>query len=254
MDLGLAGKTALVTGGSKGIGLAAARQLAAEGCNVVLVARTAADLAAAQAALTEQCHVKVETRARDLSSGAATLAAEFPDIDILVNNAGSIPRGQLDEIDEARWRAAWELKVFGYINLTRAYWVRMKARGRGVIINVIGTGGEKPNSGYIVGAAGNAALMAFTRALGGSSLQHGVRIVAINPGFVETERLETMLRKDAQDKLGDPERWRDLLKDMPLGGPSLPAQIAAMVAFLASDVSCSTSGTVITIDKGMVHY
>ena len=255
MDLGLKGRTALITGASKGIGFAIARQLASEGCSLVLVARTATDLDRAQADLTRQFGVSVTTKALDLSTGenVRSLAAQFPNIDVLVNNAGAIPRGRIDEIDEATWRAAWDLKVFGYINMTREYFARMKQRGGGVIINIIGTGGEKPSANYIVGAAGNASLMAFTRALGGASLAYGIRVVAINPGAVETDRLTTMLRKEATDKFGDPERWKELLDSMPLGRPAKPEDIAAMAALLASDISRSTTGTVITIDKGHVN-
>ena len=255
MDLGLKGRTALITGASKGIGLAIARQLAAEGCHLILVARTAKDLDRARTEIAQQFGVSVETKATDLSSGAnvQALAVQFPDVEIVVNNAGAIPGGRIDEIDEARWRAAWDLKVFGYINMTREYFSRMKQRGSGVIINVIGSGGEKLSANYIVGAAGNASLMAFTRALGGASLAHGVRVVAINPGAVETDRLTTLLRKQAADRFGDPERWRELVASMPLGRPAKPEEIAAMAALLASDVSRSTSGTVITIDQGQVN-
>jgi NAD(P)-dependent dehydrogenase (short-subunit alcohol dehydrogenase family) len=255
VDLGLKGRTALITGASKGIGLAIARQLAAEGCHLILVARTAKDLDGARAEIAQQFGVSVETKATDLSSGAnvQALAAQFPDVEIVVNNAGAIPGGRIDEIDEVRWRAAWDLKVFGYINMTREYFSRMKQRGSGVIINVIGAGGEKLSANYIVGAAGNASLMAFTRALGGASLAYGVRVVAINPGAVETDRLTTLLRKQAADRFGDPERWRELVASMPLGRPAKPEEIAAMAALLASDVSRSTSGTVITIDQGQVN-
>jgi NAD(P)-dependent dehydrogenase (short-subunit alcohol dehydrogenase family) len=235
MELGLRGKTALVTGASKGIGYAVAERLAAEGCSLILVARTAADLEKAKRQITEKHRVEVRTHAKDLSSGAETLAAEFPDIDIVVNNAGAIPGGKIEDIDDATWRKAWDLKVFGYVNLTRAYYLRMKARGRGVIVNIIGTGGEKPSAGYIVGAAGNASL-------------------AINPGAVRTGRMITLHRKQAADKFGDPERWKELIDAMPLRGPSDPEDIAAMAGFLASDLAKAISGTVITIGKGMVNH
>jgi NAD(P)-dependent dehydrogenase (short-subunit alcohol dehydrogenase family) len=255
MDLGLRGRKALVTGASKGIGLATARFLAAEGCDLVMVARTASDLAAARDGILAQHNVAVTTVPADLSQGEAArgLARDFPEIDILVNNAGAIPGGNLLEIDEARWRQAWDLKVFGYVNLTRAFFALMKERRRGVIINIIGGAGERMNSGYIAGSAGNASLMAFTRALGGQSPEVGVRVVGINPGPIATDRLVTLLRKQAQDKFGDPERWPELTKSMGFGRPGKPEEIAAMVAFLASDLSGYTSGTIVTVDGGAAN-
>ena len=113
------------------------------------------------------------------------------------------PAGDLQAIDEARWRDAWNLKVFGYINLCRAVYPAMKARGGGVIVNVLGAAGERPTWGYIAGSAGNASLMAFTRGMGGTSLVDRIRIVACNPGLIRTERMETMLRASAQAKFGD---------------------------------------------------
>jgi len=251
MDLNLRGRKALVTGASKGIGYATARCLAQEGCDVVLVSRTASDLEAARERILKECNVAVTVEPRDISDSKSppALAQKYPDLDILVNNAG----GRLDEIDEARWRAAWDLKVFGYINLTREYFRLMKARGKGVIVNIIGAAGEKMNSSYIAGSAGNASLMAFTRALGAAAPEAGLRVVGINPGPVATDRHVTLMRKQAQDKLGDPERWRELSKSLPFGRAATPEEIAAMAAFLASDHSAYTTGTIVTIDGGLAH-
>jgi 3-oxoacyl-[acyl-carrier protein] reductase len=184
MDLHLTGKRALITGASKGIGHAAAERLAAEGCNLILVSRTGADLAAAKAAITKHSTVQMDTVTADLSQGSAVaqLAKDFPTIDILVNNAGAIPGGSLLDIDEQTWRKAWDLKVFGYINMCRAYYALMKDRGSGVIINVTGNAAQTHDPEYICGVAGNAALTAFSQSLGSVSVHDGVRVISLNPG------------------------------------------------------------------------
>ena len=248
MELKLAGQSALVTGASRGIGFAVARELASEGCNLQLVARTAGDLEAAQANIAREHKVNVQCHGLDLSESRniGELARRCGDIDILVNNAGGVPSGELLQVDEARWRKAWDLKVFGYINLTREIYARMRARGKGVIINIIGVAGERPRQDYIAGTTGNAALMAFTRTLGGDSLDFGVRVIGVNPGQVETDRLRSRLQIKAQDALGDPARWKELLKN-PLGQPE---EISGLVAFLASPRASFISGTIITADAG----
>jgi hypothetical protein len=255
MDLGLQGRTALVTGGSKGIGLAIAERLAAEGCALHLVSRTAADLEAARAALTAKHGVAVAAHVQDMAArGAAeALGAKCGEIDILVNNAGATPRGALDEVSEERWRQAFDLKVFGYVNLCRVFYARMKARRRGVIVNIIGNGGERVDYGYIAGAAGNAALMAFTRALGAGSIDYGVRAVGVNPGPVATERLVGLMQKEAAGRFGDAARWREFEKGFPLGRSATADEVAATVALLASDLSSYTTGTIVTIDGGLAH-
>ena len=253
MDLGLNGKTVLITGGSKGIGRAAADVLAAEGCHLVLVARSGGDLEVARTALRRQANIRVDVVAADLSDGGSVrdLAARFPDIDVLVNNAGAIPGGNLLEIDEPTWRSAWDLKVFGYINMCRAFYDLMIRRGRGVIVNVIGAAALTRDPDYICGATGNAALVAFTQSLGSASVRAGVRVVGINPGPVATDRLVTLYRKKAQSGGLDPESWRELLKPLPFGRAATPQEIAAAIAFLASERSGYTSGSVIAIDAGI---
>lgn len=248
MDLHLRGKRALVTGGSKGIGLATAALLAEEGCDLVLIARDPADLA--RAAQAQVCHgVEVQTIAADLSRTAehARVVDEVGGIDILVNNAGAIPPGDLLAVDAATWRSAWDLKVFGYIDLTRAFYPMLKRR-RGVVVNVIGSAGERAEPNYIAGSSGNAALMAFTRALGARSPRDGVRVVGINPGPVATDRIEMLFRAKAERTTGDAERWQDAFKDSAFGRAAKPEEIAAAVAFLASPRSGYTSGVILTMD------
>ena len=153
-------------------------------------------------------------------------------------------------MDEARWRHAWELKVFGYINLTRAIYAHMKARGRGVIVNDIGAAGERMDASYIAGSTGNAALYAFTRALGGRALRDGVRVVGVSPGPVETDRLVARMKAAARTRFGDETRFRELMAGYPLGRAAKPREIADLMAFLASDRSAYTTGVVFTVDGG----
>src|SRR5438874_11628699 len=168
MGLGLRGRKALVTGASKGIGRACAEVLAEEGCDIVLVSRTAADLEAVRAKIAGEHNVAVRYYPLDLSDSRNVdrLAAECADTDLLVNNAGAIPGGNIAEIDEKRWRQTWDLKVFGYINMTRRFYALMAERQQGVIVNILGAAGANRDFNYIAGSSGNAALIAFTRAIG----------------------------------------------------------------------------------------
>ena len=136
--------------------------------------------------------------------------------------------------------------------MCRAVYPAMKARGGGIIVNVLGAAGERPTWGYIAGSAGNASLMAFTRGMGGTSLVDRIRIVACNPGLIRTERMETMLRATAQTKFGDPTRWQELIPTSPPVGT--PEQCADLVAFLASERASHIAGTVVTIDGGAAHF
>ena len=253
MNLELKGKTALVTGASKGIGLGVAETLAAEGAHLHICSRTEADLRAAKERIEKTHGVKVAIHPLDLSQSSSVkeLAQACSDVDILVNNAGAIPGGDLEAINEELWREAWDLKVFGYVNLTREMLRRMKARGHGVIVNVIGLAGERPNAGYIAGSAGNASLMAFTRALGAGSLDYGVRVVAVNPGPVETDRNVYLNKIRAKAELGDEGRWRELYKKMPLGRAASVREVADTVVYLASPRAAYISGTVVTVDGGI---
>jgi NAD(P)-dependent dehydrogenase (short-subunit alcohol dehydrogenase family) len=247
MDLNLKGKSVLVTGGSKGIGLACAKSFAAEGCRVHVASRNKETLEAAAKSIGGQAHVADLRDAKALRA----LAQACADVDILVNNAGDIPGGTIEAIDEAKWRHAWELKVFGYVNLTRQVYARMKARRSGVIVNIIGSAGEKMDAAYIAGSTANAGLMAFTRALGGASHADGIRVVGINPGPISTERLISLYQQRAETLLGERSRYQELFQNLSFGRPGPAEEVANAALFLASERSAYTSGCILTIDGGL---
>ena len=252
MDLGLKGRTALITGGSRGLGYGVAGLLAAEGCHLHLASRSAADLEAAQRRIADAHHVKITCHAMDLSSAenVRKLARACIDVDILVNNAGAIPQGSVSVLEEQTWREAWDLKVFGFANLIREVYPAMCERRRGVIVNVIGIAGERPDANYIAGSMGNAGLIALTRALGAESPASGVRVVGVNPGATQTDRQVVRWRARAEKELGTAERWRELTTGLPFGRLATVDEVANMIVFLCSDLSSYTTGTVITVDGG----
>jgi NAD(P)-dependent dehydrogenase (short-subunit alcohol dehydrogenase family) len=255
MDLQLQGRRVLVTGGSRGIGLAIALSFAREGAQPLLVSRSIESLDAAVATIHAQTGVRASALALDMGQpGAeAQLLAQAGTIDILVNNAGAIPGGALADIDEARWRQAWELKLFGYINLVRAVLPVMAARGSGVIANIIGMAGAAPRSEYIAGSTANAALMAFTQALGATSPRSGVRVFGISPSPTRSDRMEAMLRAKAAATLGDETRWMELTTALPFGRLAEPREIADITAFCCSPLAGYLSGTVISVDGGQMY-
>lgn len=252
MDMNIAGKRVLVTGGSKGIGLACGAAFAAEGCDVILASRDAAALEKAAAGIRGRHNVNVATHAADLSDAASRIAlqAAFPDIDILVNNAGAIPGGTIHDISLDRWQEAWALKVFGYIHLCQLYLPAMEARLDGVIVNIIGMAGRGPRADYICGAAGNASLIAFTAALGGKSPDHNVRVLGIAPGATMTDRIITLSKSRAKTKFGDESRWEEMLAGLPLGRAGKPEEIADLAVFCASERGGYLSGVTLDVDGG----
>lgn len=253
MDLHLAGMRVLITGASQGIGEGLAEVFAEEGANLHLVARSGDRLERLAERLRGACGVEVTVQEADIAApGAVDAIAEASgDLDVLVNNAGAIPGGDLWRVDAEAWRKGWNVKVLGYIDLCRAIYPRMKARGRGVILNNIGNGGENFDARYIAGSSGNAALMAFTRALGGRSLDDGIRVVGVNPGPVATDRIVNVMKTRAQELYGDESRYAELLAEYPLGRPAHVREVADLFAFLASSRSTYTTGVICTVDGGL---
>lgn len=263
MDLELGDKNVVITGGSRGIGKAAARRFLAEGANVHIVSSSSSNVDGALAELDAAAKA-----ARDsgpaITGTASGSAADLSDpvererlvdrlgrVDILVNNAGAVPQGAIELARRDDVLAAWELKVFGYLELSRLWYEHMAEAGSGVILNVIGISGWRPRADYIAGSMANASLTALTLALGSVSLDRGVRVVGINPGHTLTDRQLVRWRALAEERFGDADQWEQLATDLPGGRLARPEEVADTLVFLASARSSYTSGVVVDVDGGI---
>lgn len=245
MDLELRGRKALITGASAGIGLGIARSLAREGARLVLAARTLDKLEAARAALRAAhpgAEIDIEVCDVAVSANIDALAERHLDLDILVNNASSVPGGNLFEVDETRWRAGWDTKVFAYVNMCRRFYPLMAAKGGGVIVNILGAGSLQKKWAYLCGGMGNAALDFFTETLGAHSPEDNIRVVGVCPGPVATERYQNITAQRAAAGIREPKA--------PFGRIATPDEIGDVVAFLASARASYVSGSIQVVDGG----
>lgn len=254
MQLNLQGKHVLITGGSRGIGLACAISFANEGAAVTIVGSSQLSVERAKQRL-ESMGITVSGLSfkLDQREDQIQFATHLDDVDVLVNNAGAIPGGGLDALSDEQWRQAWDLKVHGYIDATRIALGKMLQRNSGVIVNVIGIAGVAPRYDYICGSAGNAALIAFTQAAGAQAAKQGVRVLGVNPGATETDRVMTLYKARAKQRFGDESRWQELLQGLPFGRLAKAEEIADLVVFLASARASYLSGVVIDADGGARH-
>jgi NAD(P)-dependent dehydrogenase (short-subunit alcohol dehydrogenase family) len=254
VDLKLAKKRVLVTGASQGIGAAIARAFGREGSHLLLTARSNERLAALKASIERDSAASVEIYPADLTvpSVVHELVDRCGPVDVLVNNAGAVPKGSILDLDEESWRSGWELKLFGYIRMTREFYRGMVQRGTGVIINVIGFTAERLLYDYVAGSSANACLVAFTRAIGSASLDRGVRVLGVNPGYTKTERAEKSFKLRAERELGSADRWEELVRrELPNGRMITPEEIADIVVFLSSVRANAISGHIVTADAGV---
>jgi NAD(P)-dependent dehydrogenase (short-subunit alcohol dehydrogenase family) len=256
MELNLEGKVALITGGSKGIGRAAAMGFLAEGASVLICARGQEALDEAVAAASGAKREYVEALTADLTDPGAIrrvvkrCVERFGRIDILINNAGSARTGPFLQLPDDAWLTDWMLKFFGYVRMAREVLPQMKTQGGGVIINIIGAAALNPRASYTIGGAANAALNHFTKALAEEGAQHHVRVVGINPGPILTERLLKMRGGLMPSSAGQSAEaaFRSMT---PLGRIGQPEEVADLILFLASPRAGFIHGANITIDGGM---
>ncbi|MDI3305577.1 MAG: SDR family oxidoreductase [Acetobacteraceae bacterium] len=254
MPRGLRGKAALVSGASRGIGLAIARRLAAEGMRVLLVARTAAAIEAAAAALPGAAAFAADLRRKE----AATLAVEaavrqFGRLDLLVNCAGATQRGDFLALDDAAWEDGFALKLFGAVRLLRAAWPHLRA-ARGSIVNIAGVGGRQPGADFTIGGSVNAALMNLTKALADRGVAEGVRVNCINPGSIRTDRLTGRIRSLAAERgLDEAVAAEALAQQTGIARFGEPEEIAEVVAFLAGEEASYIQGGILDVDGGWIR-
>lgn len=252
MDLQLSDKVAIVTGASRGIGKAIAETLSAEGMKLVLVARSRDLLASLSASLpTESLIVPVDLRLQDSATQVIDATINhFGKLDLLVNNAGATRRGDFLELTDEEWKDGFDLKFYATMRLSRTGWKHLQVSS-GAIVNIIGVGGKTGNAEFTIGGAVNAALMNLTKALADRGVRDGIRVNAINPGSIVTDRLQIRIRNFAKEHNMDLE---EVVKQMPralnIARFGDPVEIARAVAFLASPQASYIQGSILDVDGG----
>ena len=262
MDLHLKNHHVLITGGSKGIGLACAKVFLEEGAKVSLVSRDRATLEAAKQQLSTQnpgaaAHIAIyaaDLKASD-SAVAALDAAEkaFGPVDVLVNSAGAAKRVAAADLKPENWRDAMDSKFFTYINMLDPCIKRMGARKKGVVVNVVGNGGKSPSVLHISGGSANAALMLASAGLAAAYAPHGVRVNAVNPAATATDRLMEGMKVAAKhENISVEQAIQKATARVPMGRLASPEEVADTVVYLSSSRASYVTGTIITMD-GAAH-
>jgi 3-oxoacyl-[acyl-carrier protein] reductase/bacilysin biosynthesis oxidoreductase BacG len=259
MQIDLSGKTAIVTGGSAGIGLACATTLYREGVNVVIAANVGLEEAvgsirssAGDGVKSEVVPVTVDLSQPDGAASVVRTAEErFGGVDILVNCAGAARAGAFLDLSDQDFLDAWTLKSLGYIRMVKAVVPGMMKQKDGRIINIVGAAARTPPPTFLAGSTANAVLLNFTRGLSKELAPHGIRINAISPAATETERAKRLAKETAEAKGTSVEAvMAESTKSIPIGRMIQPAEIASLVAFLVSDLAAAVTGADILIDGG----
>jgi len=255
MDLQLSGKVAIVTGASRGIGRAIAQTLAEEGMSLALVSRSKNQLDELAASFPSGGLVQAIDLQDPAAPGAVVAAtlARFGKLDLLVNNAGATKRGDFFVLSDQDWTDGFALKFFGAMRCSRAAWPHLKASG-GAIVNIVGIGGRTGTAEFTIGGSVNAALLNLTKSLADRGVQDGVRVNAINPGGIATERLQLRIRAFASERGVDlAKAEHEMARGLGVARFGQPLEIARVVAFLASPVAAYCHGAIVDVDGGQTR-
>ena len=258
MELGLSGKAAIVTGASKGLGRAIARELAGEGANVAICSRDAGEIEAAAKELRATGRT-VYAQAADVTDPAAVTdfversAQALGGLDILVNNAGRAHPGTFETLSDADWQADLDVKLFSMIRCSRAALPHLRARGGGRVININAVLGKHPDPAFFATSVNRAACLSFTKALAIELAPDGILVNSVNIGYVETPQWEHIHERRAPD-LPREEFLRRTAADVPLGRFGTPEDVSAVVAFLASERAGYLTGASIDVAGGFGRY
>jgi 3-oxoacyl-[acyl-carrier protein] reductase len=255
MEVRLDGRSAIITGASKGLGLAMAKEFAASGANVAILARSPDGLAEAKAIVSDGASGKVVTfqcdvsRAEDITKTVADVIKTFGKVDILINNAGTSRAMPSTEITDEIWQEDLDLKLFAAIRLTRLVWPGMKERKWGRIINVLNLGAKAPKANGAPTAVSRAAGMALMKVLANEGAPHGILVNGMLVGLIDSEQHR---RRHASAGSNAPyEEFRAKMgANVPLGRIGKAEEFAAMACFLCSDLAGFTTGTAINMDGG----
>ncbi len=252
MDLGLTGKVILITGGSKGIGLACAKAFASEGAKVAIASRDQTNLDRASAEVGGLLALAADfTQAGATHDLVRAVEEKLGPVDVLVNSAGAAKRYLPENLDADAWHAAMDAKYFTYIHAMDAVLGGMSRRGSGNVVNIIGMGGKSPSSIHLPGGAANSALMLATTGLAQVHGPRGIRINAINPGATLTDRVREALQLEASvRKTSEAEVLAQGQARVPLRRYATPEDIASVALFLASDRASYVTGAIIPMDGG----
>ncbi len=252
MDLGLSNKVAIVTGASRGIGKAISETLSSEGMKIVLAARSQDELESiTQTLSSESLVVAVDLRQPEVAEHVVNeCIRRFGRLDLLVNGAGATKRGDFLTLTDEEWKDGFDLKFFGAMRLSRAAWKHLQA-STGSIVNIIGVGGKTASGEFTIGGSVNAAFMNLTKALADRGIQDGVRVNAINPGSIATDRLQIRIQKYAREHaISLEEAMKKLPQEMKIARFGEPEEIARAVAFLASSQAAYIQGAILDVDGG----